>query len=155
MKELLNNALAQLKIARITVNPRSFRKQISLFEIDDSQEVEFNGLKSTVTYHEHLYTFYLPCKRLVDEMMNNSLNQADSIKREFDLFCFEIREFRQRYFPKDYVDVLLHRVELHKSTSMELVNSEAIKKNSWLFYRSVSNAGSIRAIVLAPHRSLE
>ena len=155
MKESLNNALAQLKIARITVNPRSFRKQISLFEIDDSQEVEFNGLKSTVTYHEHLYTFYLPCKRLVDEMMNNSLNQADSIKREFDLFCFEIREFRQRYFPKDYVDVLLHRVELHKSTSRELVNSEAIKKNSWLFYRSVSNAGSIRAIVLAPHRSLE
>ena len=155
MKELLNNALEQLKIARIHVNPRSLRKQISLFEIDDSQEVEFNGLKSTVTYHEHLYTFYLPCKRLVDEMMNNSLNQADSIKREFDLFCFEIREFRQRYFPKDYVDVLLHRVELHKSTSRELVNSEAIKKNSWLFYRSVSNAGSIRAIVLAPHRSLE
>jgi hypothetical protein len=50
---------------------------------------------------------------------------------------------------------LLHRVELHKSTSRELVNSEAIKKNSWLFHRSVSNAGSIRAIVLAPHRSLE
>jgi hypothetical protein len=100
MKELLNNVLAQLRIARINVNPRSLRKQITLFEIDDSQEVEFNGLKSTVTYHEHLYTFYLPCKRLVDEMMNNSLNQADSIKKEFDLYCFEIREFRQRFFPK-------------------------------------------------------
>jgi hypothetical protein len=101
MKELLNNVLAQLRIARINVNPRSLRKQITLFEIDDSQEVEFNGLKSTVTYHEHLYTFYLPCKKLVDEMMNNSLNQADSIKKEFNLYCFEIREFRQRFFPKD------------------------------------------------------
>jgi hypothetical protein len=140
MKELLNNVLEQLKIARINVNPRSFRKQISLFEIDDSQEVEFNGLKSTVTYHEYLYTYYLPCKKLVDEMMNNSLNQADSIKREFDLYCFEIREFRQRFFPKDYVEVLLHRVELHKSTSRELVKSEAIKKNSRLFYSSISNA---------------
>jgi hypothetical protein len=73
MKELLNNVLAQLRIARINVNPRSLRKQITLFEIDDSQEVEFNGLKSTVTYHEHLYTFYLPCKRLVDEMMEKTL----------------------------------------------------------------------------------
>jgi hypothetical protein len=130
MKELLNNALAQLKIARITINPRSLRKQISLFDVDDSQDVEFNGSKTAGAYHEHLYTFYLPCKRLVDEMMNNSLNQADSIKREFDMFCFEIREFRQRYFPKEYVDVLLHRVELHKSSSRELVNSEGIKKNS-------------------------
>lgn len=130
MKELLNNALAQLKIARITINPRSLRKQISLFDVDDSQDVEFNGSKTAGAYHEHLYTFYLPCKRLVDEMMNNSLNQADSIKREFDMFCFEIREFRQRYFPKEYVDVLLHRVELHKSSSRELINSEGIKKNS-------------------------
>ena len=155
MKELLNNALEQLKIAKIHVNPRSLRKQISLFEIDDSQDVEFNGSKSAGAYQEQLYTFYLPCKRLVDEMMNESLKNADSIKREFDLFCFEIREFRHRYFPKENVDVLLHRLELHKSTTRELVNSEAIKKNSGLFYRPVSNAGSIRAIVLAPHRSLE
>ena len=140
MKELLNNALEQLKIARIHVNPRSLRKQISLFEIEDSHDVEFNGSKSTGTYQQHLYSFYLPCKRQVDEMMNDSLDKADSVKREFDLYCFEIREFRQRFFPKDYVEVLLHRVELHKSTSRELVNSEAIKKNSGLFYCSVSNA---------------
>jgi hypothetical protein len=140
MKELLNNALEQLKIAKIHVNPRSLRKQISLFEIDDSQDVEFNGSKSAGAYQEQLYTYYLPCKRLVDEMMNESLKNADSIKREFDLFCFEIREFRHRYFPKENVDVLLHRLELHKSTTRELVNSEAIKKNSRLFYRPVSNA---------------
>jgi len=115
MKELLNNALAQLKIARIQVTSRSFRKQISLFEIDDSQDIEFNGSKSAGAYHEHLYTYYLPCKRLVDDMMNESLNNADSIKREFDLFCFEIQEFRHRYFPKDNVNVLLHRVEFHKA----------------------------------------
>lgn len=120
MKELLNNALAQLRIAKIHVNPRSLRKQISLFEIDDSQDVEFNGSKSAGAYQEQLYTYYLPCKRLVDEMMNDSLDKADSIKREFDLYCFEIREFRQRFFPKDYVEVLLHRVELHKSTSRAL-----------------------------------
>jgi hypothetical protein len=140
MKELLNNALEQLKIAKIHVNPRSLRKQISLFEIDDSQDVEFNGSKSACAYQEQLYNYYLPCKRLVDEMMNESLKNADSIKREFDLFCFEIREFRHRYFPKENVDILLHRLELHKSTTRELVNSEAIKKNSGLFYRPVSNA---------------
>lgn len=130
MKELLNKALDQLKIAKVTINPRSLKKQISLFEIDDSQEVEFNGSKTPSSYHEKLYTFYLPCKQLVDQMMNESLHQANEIKREFDLYCFEIREFRQRYFPKEYVDVLLHRVELHKSSSKELVNSEDIKKNS-------------------------
>ena len=140
MKKLLNNALEQLKIAKIHVNPRSLRKQISLFEIDDSQDVEFNGSKSAGAYQEQLYTYYLPCKRLVDEMMNESLKNADSIKREFDLFCFEIREFRHRYFPKENVDVLLHRLELHKSTTRELVNSAAIEKNSGLFYRPVSNA---------------
>lgn len=130
MKELLNKALDQLKIAKVTINPRSLKKQISLFEIDDSQEVEFNGSKTPSSYHEKLYTFYLPCKQLVDQMMNESLHQANEIKREFDLYCFEIREFRQRYFPKEYVDVLLHRVELHKSSSKELINSEGIKKNS-------------------------
>ena len=130
MKELLNKALDQLKIAKVTINPRSLKKQISLFEIDDSQEVEFNGSKTPSSYHEKLYTFYLPCKQLVDQMMNESLHQANEIKREFDLYCFEIREFRQRYFPKEYADVLLHRVELHKSSSKELINSEDIKKNS-------------------------
>jgi hypothetical protein len=130
MKELLNNALEQLKIARINVTTRSFRKQISLFDIDDSQDVEFNGSKSTVTYQQQLYSFYLPCKIQVDEMMNDSLDKADSIKREFDLFCFEIREFKHLYFPKDFVNVLLSRVKLHKSTSRELLNSESIKKKS-------------------------
>jgi hypothetical protein len=130
MKELLNKALDQLKIAKVTINPRSLKKQISLFEIDDSQEVEFNGSRTPSSYHEKLYTFYLPCKQLVDQMMNESLHQTNEIKREFDLYCFEIREFRQRYFPKEYVDVLLHRVELHKSSSKELINSEDIKKNS-------------------------
>jgi hypothetical protein len=140
MKEILNNALEQLKFARIHVNSRSFRKQISLFEIDDSKDIEFNGSKSAGAYHEHLYTYYLPCKRLVDEMMNESLNNADAIKREFDLLCFEIREFRHRYFPKDNVDVLLRRVDPHKSNPRELVNSEVIKKNSGLFHRPVPNA---------------
>jgi len=130
MKELLNKALDQLKIAKVTINPRSLRKQISLFETDDSQEVEFNGSKTPSGYHEQLYAFYLPCKLLVDQMMNESLHKAHEIKREFDMYCFEIREFRQRYFPKEYVDVLLYRVELHKSSSKELINSEGIKKNS-------------------------
>ena len=140
MKELLNNALEQLKIAKIHVNPRSLRKQISLFEVDDSHDVEFNGSKSTGTYQQHLYSFYLPCKRLVDEMMNDSLDKSDSIKREFDLYCFEIREFKHLFFPKDFVNVLLNRIEFHKSIPRELVNSEAIKKNSRLFYCPVSNA---------------
>jgi hypothetical protein len=133
MKELLNKALDQLKIARINVNTRSFRKQITLFDMDDSQDVEFNGAKTPASYHEQLYSFYLPCKNLVNHMMNDVMKQADSVKREFDLYCFEIREFRQRYFPKDNYEVLLYRVELHKTISRELAGSEDIKKNPILF----------------------
>jgi len=131
-----------LKIAKIHVNPRSLRKQISLFEIDDSQDVEFNGSKSASAYQEQLYTYYLPCKRLVDEMMNDSLDKADSIKREFDLFCFEIREFRHRFehtivfylyddnkrvtaaFPRnEFVEIIEH-----KDSTIDVVNYSIFNK---------------------------
>ncbi|MFM6945616.1 MAG: hypothetical protein ACKOWW_00590 [Flavobacteriales bacterium] len=128
MKELLNEALEQLKIARVTINHRSLKRQISLFEYDDSIDVEFNGSKSPGSYHEHLYSYYLPCKQLVDQMMNDSLEQAHSIKREFDLYCFEIREFKQRYFPKEHIELLMHRIEFQKSTPKELVHSKSVKK---------------------------
>ena len=128
MKELLNEALEQLKIARVTINQRSLKRQISLFEYDDSIELEFNGSKSPGSFHEKLYSYYLPCKHLVDKMMNESLEQAHSIKREFDLYCFEIREFKQRYFPKEHIELLMHRIEFQKSSSKELVNSEGVKK---------------------------
>ena len=117
------------KTPGITFSKRDLETMMG-FEIDDSQEVEFNDSKTPSSYHEKLYTFYLPCKQLVDQMMNESLHQAHEIKREFDLYCFEIREFRQRYFPKDYAEVMFQRIQLHRSTPRELLQDDAIKKNS-------------------------
>jgi hypothetical protein len=133
MKEKLTVVLEQLKTAKIQVSQRTLRKQVSLFEFDDSHEIEFNGYKSIPALQEHLYSFYNLVKLFVDEMLNSSSGQPESLKREFDLASFEVREFRQRYFPKDNTEVLFHRVELHKSTPKEFTSDLAIKKNPELF----------------------
>lgn len=137
MKEKLTVVLEQLKIAKIQVSQRTLRKQVNLFEYDDSHEIEFNGHKSISALQEHLYSYYLPVKKFVDDLLNSSSSQPDLLKKQFDLACFEVREFRQRYFPKDNFEVLLHRVELHKSTSKELTSDDEIKKNSELFFCTV------------------
>jgi hypothetical protein len=133
MKEKLAVVLEQLKTAKIQVSQRTLRKQVNLFEYDDSPDIEFNGHRSLPSLQEHLFTFYTPIKQQVDALVQSADMQPHSLKKDFDLACFEIREFRQRYFPKDNYDVLFHRVELHKSTPLELTKDEGIKKNPELF----------------------
>jgi hypothetical protein len=128
MKEKLAVVLEQLKTAKIQVSQRTLRKQVNLFEYDDSPDIEFNGHRSLPSLQEHLFTFYTPIKQQVDAMVQSADMQPHSLKKDFDLACFEIREFRKRYFPKDNYDVLFHRVELHKSTPLELKKDEGIKK---------------------------
>jgi hypothetical protein len=130
MKELLNNALEQLKQADIFIGKHKHRKQVSLFEVEDLPDIEFNGCKSLPIYQEKIYGPYNQCKAKADELLNNSLDHPDSIKRQFDLYCFEVQEFRQRYFPKDYAEVMFQRIQLHRSTPRELLQDDAIKKNS-------------------------
>lgn len=130
MKELLNNALEQLKHANVTIGKQTYRKQVSLFDVEDLPDIEFNGCKSLSIYQEKIYGSYNQCKWKADELLNNSFNNPDTIKREFDLHCFEVQEFRQRYFPKDYAEVMFQRIHLHRSTSRELLHHDAIKKNS-------------------------
>lgn len=137
MKEKLTVVLDQLKTAKIQLSQKALRKQVSLFEYDDSPDIEFNGHRSITSLQEHLYSFYMPFKRMVDELVNTTTNQAEVLIKEFDLACFEIIEFRQRYFPKDNEEVLLHRIELHKSISKQLTNDEVIKKNNELLFCSV------------------
>ena len=130
MKELLNNALEQLKKADVLIGKHTVRKQVSLFDIEDVPEIEFNGCKSLSLYQDMIYGSYNQCKWKAYELLNNALDHPDSVKREFDLYCFEVQEFRQRYFPKDYAEVMFHRISLHRSTPREHLQNDAIKKNS-------------------------
>ena len=137
MKENLTVVLEQLKTARIQVGRRTLRKQVNLFEFDDSHEIEFNGHHSTTSLENHLYGLYAPVKQLADDLLQSPSNVPHELQKDFDMASFEVKEFRQRYFPKDNIDVLLHRVELQKSTTYELTQDEAIKKNPELFFGSV------------------
>ncbi len=143
MKEKLAVVLEQLKTAKIQVSNKTLRKQVTLFEYDDSHEIEFNGYRSIPAFQEHLYSLYATFKRIVDEMVNAGNDQPELLKKELDLISFEVREFRQRYFPKENPDVLLHRVELHKATPQELTSDETIKKNPKLFFCSVQLVGTV------------
>jgi hypothetical protein len=134
MKENLTVVLEQLKTARIQVGRQALRKQINLFDFDDSPEIEFNGHQSTGSLEDYLYCLYAPVKRLVDNLVDQQQKEPHALQKDFDLACFEVKEFRQRYFPKDNTEALLYRVELHKSTPHELTRDEAIKKNPELFF---------------------
>jgi hypothetical protein len=56
MKEKLAVVLEQLKTAKIQVSQRTLRKQVNLFEYDDSPDIEFNGHRSLPSLQEHLFT---------------------------------------------------------------------------------------------------
>lgn len=130
MKELLNNALEQLKQADVFIGKQTYRKQVSLFDVEDVPEIAFNGCKTLSMYQDKIYGSYNHCKWKADELLNSALDNPDSVKREFDLYCFEVQEFRLRYFPKDYAEVMFNRIQLHRSTPKEILQNDAIKKNS-------------------------
>jgi hypothetical protein len=130
MRELLNNAFEQLKLADITISKKSIRKQVSLFDVENSPDIEFNGCKSISSYQDKIYYSYNHCKQKADELLNGSYANPEAMKRQFDLYCFEVQEFRQRYFPKDYAEVMFNRINLHRSSPKELLQDDAIKKNS-------------------------
>jgi len=137
MNQTLNTALDLVKTAKVQVFPRSVKKQINLFEGDMTSEINFNGYNNPVSYQHHLESFYLECKQEIAQQISLGLNQLEDLKRQFDLAKFEVREFRQRYFPKNDNDALFQRVEFVKSPRIDHISDDGIKKNSQLFPSSV------------------
>lgn len=137
MNQTLNTALDLVKTAKVQVFPRSVKKQINLFEGNMSSEINFNGYNNPVTYQHHLETFYLACKQEIAQEISHGLNQMEDLKRQFDLAKFEVREFRQRYFPKNDNEALFQRIEFVKSPRIDHMSDDGIKKNSQLFPCSV------------------
>jgi hypothetical protein len=137
MNQTLNTALDLVKTAKVQVFPRSVKKQINLFEGDMSSEINFNGYNNPVTYQQHLESFYLACKQEIAQEISHGLNQMEDLKRQFDLAKFEVREFRQRYFPKNDNEALFQRIEFVKSPRIDHISDDGIKKNSQLFPGSV------------------
>ena len=137
MNQTLNTALDLVKTAKVQVFPRSVKKQINLFDDDMSSEINFNGYNNLVAYQHHLESFYAACKQEIAQEISLGLNQLEDLKRQFDLAKFEVREFRQRYFPKNDNDALFQRVEFVKSPRIDHISDDGIKKNSQLFPSSV------------------
>ena len=137
MNQILNNALEQARMAKVQVFPRSARRQTSLFDDDIISDISFNGYTNLAAYQHHLDGFYATCKQQVGADITQGLNDLEGLKRLFDLAKFEVREFRNRYFPKNDNDILLQRVELVKTPRNENLSDEGIKKNSQLFPDSV------------------
>lgn len=130
MKNILINLFEQLKQADVYINKKAAHRQVSLFEFENSPHLEFNGCKTLSHYQDKIYVSYNQCKWKADELLNSSLENPESVKRQFDLYCYEVQEFRQRYFPKDYAEVMFQRIQLHRSSPKELLYDDAIKKNS-------------------------
>ncbi len=137
MNQTLNTALDLVKTAKVQVFPRSVKKQINLFEGEMSSEINFNGYNNPVSYQHHLDAFYSACKQEIAQEISTGLNQLEDLKRQFDLAKFEVREFRQRYFPKNDNEALFQRIEFVKSPRIDHISDDGIKKNSQLFPGSV------------------
>jgi hypothetical protein len=128
MTQPLTETLLQLKVTKVQVHSFSARKQINLFESEISPEISFNGFKQTSTYHHHLDALYDQCKLNLKEKLNENPSDPDSLKKTLDLFRFEVREFKNRYFPKDNEQVLLNRIEFIKTTVVALHDDIGLKK---------------------------
>ena len=128
MIKLLMDTLAQLKVTKVQVHSFSARKQINLFESEISPEISFNGFKQTGDYHQHLDDLYDQCKFKLEEQLNENATNPESLKKTLDLFRFEVREFKNRYFPKDNEQVLFNRVDFVKTTVMSIQDDAGLKK---------------------------
>ena len=128
MIKLLTETLTQLKIVKVQVHSLSIRKQVNLFESESTPEISFNGYKQTSDYHKYLDSLYYQCKSNLEEKLNEIEKDPEELKRTLDLFRFEVREFKNRNFPKDNEQVLFNRVEFVKTTLKGLNDDLGLKK---------------------------
>ena len=71
---------------------------------------------------------YNQCKSNLEEKLNEIEKDPEELKRTLDLFRFEVREFKNRNFPKDNEQVLFNRVEFVKTTLKGINDDLGLKK---------------------------
>jgi len=120
----------QLQIARVQVHSFSARKQVTLFESVSAPEISFNNYRLTSDYHVYLDSLYRQCKSSLENYINGSEHESELLKKNIDLFRFEVREFKNRYFPKDNEQVLFNRVEFVKTPLSNINDDSGLKKKS-------------------------
>ena len=128
MVKLLKETLDQLKLVKVQVHSFSARKQMNLFESEVAPEISFNGYKLTLEYNNYLDLLYQQCKTNLEEKLNGINDNPEEIKKAIDLYRFEVREFKSRYFPKDNEQVLFNRVDFVKTTLAGINDDIGLKK---------------------------
>ena len=130
MNKILKETLEQLQVAKVQVLSHSVKKQINLFEMDPGPEINFNGHKSIIDYQQFLDKIYREYKNLVESQVDQGRDNPEEVKKSLDLARFEIKEFKNRYFPKGNELLLFNRVEFIKTPKTDLFNDSALKKKS-------------------------
>jgi hypothetical protein len=128
MFNLLTETLTQLKVVKVQVHSLSIRKQVNLFESESAPEISFNGYKHTSDYHKYLDGLYDQCKGNLERKLNDIQKDSEELKRILDLYRFEVREFKNRNFPKDNEQVMFNRVDFVKTTLKGLNDDLGLKK---------------------------
>ena len=128
MIKLITETLTQLKVVKVQVHSFSIRKQVNLFDSETTVDLSFNGYKHTADYHKYLDTLYDGCKSNLEEQLKEIQNDSVELKRALDLFRFEVREFKNRNFPKDNEQVLFNRVEFIKTSQRGNLDDLGLKK---------------------------
>lgn len=134
MNKILTETLVQLQVAKVQVHSHSVRKQINLFEMETGPEINFNGHKSILHYQAFLDTIYKDCKNLVETQVNQGANKPEEVQKSLDLARFEIKEFKNRFFPKGNELVLFNRIEFIKTPRTDLYNDITLKKKIMDFF---------------------
>ncbi len=80
------------------------------------------------------------CKVRLEEILNESRNDPEGLKRKLDLYRFEIREFKNRYFPKENEQVLFNRIEFVKTQLLKINEETTLKKKFSVFLLSNINS---------------
>jgi hypothetical protein len=128
MNRTLISTLEQLRIAKVQVLSLSMRKQISLFDFETGPEIIFNGFNSIILYQGGLDKLYEECKKSLEHELNQMVQSPVDLKMSLDLSRFEIKAFKNRYFPKNNEIVLFNRVEFNKTPMADLSNNLSLKK---------------------------
>lgn len=132
MNKILTETLVQLQVAKVQVHSHSVRKQVNLFDIETGPEINFNGHKTILDYQLFLDKIYKEYKTIVETQLNQGYDTPEEVKKSLDLARFEIKEFKNRYFPKGNEIILFNRIELIKTPRTDLINDVALKKKSWI-----------------------
>jgi hypothetical protein len=128
MNKTLTSTLEQLQSARVQVLSFSMRKQINLFDFESGPEISFNGFKSISAYQEKLDEWYHQCKLELEDAITQESHTPIVLKKNLDLARFEIKNFKNRFFPKENEIILFNRVKLIKTPRIEMLSDISLKK---------------------------